>query len=394
MYACQYMKNTIRLLFVLTVLLLGCRRESNFKVEGHFRVSDQTPVRLYVLLQKTARLVDSVNVTQGNTFSLKGSISLPSIYMLKFFNNQLIYLIIMPGDKLKIDIDNSTPEIYYYVEGSPDSKLVKELIDKQHTVLKQIDQLSLEYEKNLTDSFARRRIDTAYAKLLKRHKEYTIDFIHRNPNSLANILALYQNFGKKSQALFNKYEDLNAFNFVDSNLVKIYPESEPVKALDRELAEIKDQIAQKKYVENTVVEGRLIPKFAGQTVTNDSILIDPNAGKAYLLYFWASWNPYSVEEFKTVDSLFKTFGKKELEVITISLDPSDEKLNSFIASDSIKEPVICDYKYWDSEIAAIYSVKHIPSVILTNREGIIIAKDIFSDDLIHKVTQTINGRLR
>jgi thiol-disulfide isomerase/thioredoxin len=390
----QYIKNTTRLLFVLSFLLIGCRKDYNFKVEGHFRVPDQTPVRLYVLQQKTAKLVDSVKLNEGNSFILKGFVEQPSIYMLKFFNNQSIFLVIKQNDKLKIDIDNSAPEIYYYVEGSYDSKLVKELVDKQNFVLKQIDQLSKEFEENYRDSLTRRRVDTAYAKLLKKHKEYTIDFINKNPNSLANILALYQNFGKKSQPLFNKYEDLNVFNFVDSNLVKIYPGSEPVKALDREVAEIKDQIAQKKYLENTVVEGRPIPRYSGKTVSNDSIAINPDNGKAYLLYFWASWNPYSVEELKTVDSLFKVYGSKELSIITISLDPSKEKLNSFLTTDSIKEPVICDYKYWDSEIAAIYSIKRIPSVILTNSDGIIIAKDLFSNELIHRVALNIKGKLR
>jgi len=394
MGSCQYIKNITRLLFVLSVLLIGCKKDYNFKVEGHFRVPDQTPVRLYVLLQKTAKLVDSVKLAKGNTFILKGLVEQPSIYMLKFFNSQSIFLVINPKDKLKIDIDNSTPEISYYVEGSNDSKLVKELVDKQNFVLRQIDELSKEFEKNFRDSLSRRRVDTAYAKLLKKHKQFTIDFIYKNPNSLADILALYQNFGKKSQPLFNKYEDLNVFNFVDSNLVKIYPGSEPVKALDREVAEIKDQIIQKKYLENTVVEGRPIPHYSGITVSNDTINIDPNSGKAYLLYFWASWNPYSVEELKTVDSLYKVFGAKELSIITISLDPSKEKLNSFLTMDSLKEPVLCDYKYWDSEIAAIYSVRRIPSVILTNSQGTIIAKDLFSNELINRVTLNIKGRLR
>jgi hypothetical protein len=379
-------KNITRILFVLLILLFGCKKEYNLRIEGRFRVSDQTPVRLYVLLQKTAKLVDSVNLTQGNTFVLKGSLRLPSIYMLKFFNGQTIYLVVKPGDKLKIDIDNSTQELTYYVEGSYDSRLIKELNDKQQIVLKQIDQLSRGLEEHRSDSSFHLAVDSAYAILLKKHKEYTLHQIYTNPKSLANILALYQNFGKKPQPIFNKYEDLKVFDFVDSNLVALYPESEPVKALDREVVETKEQIVQKKILENTVVEGRLLPKWSGLSISGDTINIDPNAGKAYLLFFWASWNPYSVEELKMVDSLFKMYGAKELNVVTFSLDPSKDKLNSFLLTDSIKVPVLCDYKYWDSDFAASYSVKRIPSVILTNKEGIIIAKDLFSSDLFNKVT--------
>ncbi len=393
MKVCPSIKNIFRILFVLTILLSGCKSNNNFRIEGHFKVSDQTPVKLFILKESSANLVDSVNLKEASSFVLKGQIEYPSIYLLKFLNNQSIYLVISPKDRLKIDIDNSTPYISYYVEGSYDSRLVKELTDKQHFVLLQIDQLSHELEDHPGDSIFRHKADDIYATLLKKHKEYTTDFIYSHSKSLANILALYQNFGRKSQPLFNKYEDLKVFNFVDSNLVQLFPGSEPVKALDREVAEVKEQITQNKYLENIVVEGNLIPKFSGVTISGDSVTIDPNEGKVHLIYFWATWNSYSTEQLTVIDSLNKIYSRNELNIVTISIDQSKEKLEAYMRADSLKLPVICDFKFWDSEIVSIYAIKRIPAIILTNKEGIIIAKDLFSDDLFRKVAQTINGRI-
>jgi thiol-disulfide isomerase/thioredoxin len=390
---CSAKKNTLIVFFVLAILFSGCKNSNNFKIEGHFKVADKTPVKLFLLQERTSKLIDSVDLIEGNSFVLKGMASLPSIYLVKFLNNQSIYLIVSPGDKFKIDIDNSTQNISYYVEGSYDSRLVKEIADKQHLVLLQIDQLSQEIENHRDDSIYRKQADIIYANLLKKHKEYTTDFIYKHPKSMANILALYQNFGRKSQPLYNKYEDLKIFNFVDSNLVELFPGSAPVIALDREVAEIKDQIAQNKYLENTVTEGNLIPKSSGISIAGDTISIDPDEGVPCLIYFWATWNSYSIEELLLLDSLKKLYKPEELKIITFSLDISKEKLQTCIDADSIKVPVLCDYKYWDSEMVSVYSIKRIPADILTNREGIVIAKDLYSDELFQKVSQVVKGRI-
>jgi peroxiredoxin len=388
----SYLLNNIFRLIILSVILVACKKDHNFRIEGSFRVVDPTPVRLYLLLEETASLVDSVNISEGNVFLLKGMTEHPSIFLLKFFNDQSIYLVIMPGDKIKIDIDNSSHEITYYVEGSYDSKLIKELVDVQRIVIKNIDQLSQDLEKNRDDSLFRHNADIMYKNLLKNHKEFTLNHIYNNPISLSNILALYQNFGRKSQPLFNMHDDVKVFDFVDSNLVVLYPESESVKALNRDVAEAKERIIHRKYFENTIVIGSPLPKLTAQTVSGDTVNIGSNTNKLCLIYFWASWNPYSVDELKVMHELYYTFGAESLNIVTISLDPSEEKLKDFLSGNKIQLPVVCDYHYWDSEYIDRFAVKRIPSVILANKEGIIIAKDIFSSDLVSKVGQVINGK--
>jgi peroxiredoxin len=377
------------LITLFVSVTFSCNNESSFVINGNFRKPDPTPIRLYHLLEEGSQLVDSLNLTEGLTFKLKGKIDHPSIYLLKYFNGQSIYLIIFPGDRIKLDIDNTNSELNYYVEGSPDSKMVSELTMKQNLLIRKMEELNKQLIDSSDNYLLRLKTHLAYSKLFNEHKDYTRNFIYQHPKSLANIMALYQNFGMKSQPLFDRFEDIKIFNFVDSNLVTLYPSSEAVKVLDKEVAETKELIGQKKYLEKSVTEGRALPKFYGVAVSGDTVSIDMNSKKLSLLFFWASWNKYSIAELININKLQNLAGKDNLNVITVSLDNSPGQLNKTLTADSIRVPVVCDYKYWDSEWTARYSIRRIPSTILVNKEGLVISIDIFSKDLTDKIAQLI-----
>jgi peroxiredoxin len=229
-----------------------------------------------------------------------------------------------------------------------------------------------------------KQIDSSYAALLKEHQKYTRDFIYEHPSSLAAILALYQNFGRKSQPLFDKYDDLEVFDFVDSSLSVLYPHTEAVRALNREVTETKEQIEHSKYIEKRIVEGRPLPDLKEVSVTGDTILVDGEQHRNFLLYFWASWSAYSVDELTMLNEYAIQARPDAVTIITISIDSSQEMLKKCMDENNIRLPVICDYEYWESDLAGRYAIKKIPASILTNKAGIVIAKDIFSDELISK----------
>jgi peroxiredoxin len=369
-------------------VFFSCSDSGNTVIEGTFSIADSTPVELYQLTEKEAIKIDSVYSTQGK-FKIKTNLNYTQLFLIKYFNGQSIYLAVNSGDHIKLTIDNSMPEISYYVENSTDSKRIKELIDQQNIVLKQIDQISNTWLLNHIDTSARFELDQRYQSLLLNHREFTRKFIYADPTSLANILALYQNFGRKSQPLFDRYDDLKLFNYVDSNLVALYAETDAVKALNREVTETKEQIAHKKFIDKTVTEGRPLPPLMELDINGDTIVADGTQNRPVLLFFWASWNPYSTGELLALNSFHTTPDGKKIDVITISLDTSEEKLREFIAKNKIDLPVLCDYQYWDSELAGRYAIKQIPSNILADKDGFVKSKNLFSYELINNINQII-----
>lgn len=390
MFNRRYFRNSAGA-FVLILFLFSCKKPVKFSVVGDFSKLDPTPMELYLLQEDNNKLMDSINV-KGTHFSLQGTNPHPAFYELKFFNDQTIYLVAHPGEKIKLSIDNSTPEISYYVEGSHDSRRVKKITDDQNIVLKKIDQLSGEWEKNRGDTAVVHKINNVYYSLMKAYRDSTRKFIHNDPTSLANIMALYQNFGRKKHPLFNKYDDIDIFKFVDSSLIALYPETEAVKVLNRDVTDIKEQIKQKRYVDKVVKVGMLFPPYKMIDLKRDTFSSANADNIVQLLYFWSSWNTYSVKELKYIETLQKIYGEKELRIITISLDSDKKKLKEFLTKNHITLPVVCDFKYWDSPWVEKYAVKHIPSTVLSDKKGVIAAKDIFGNELKQRVNEFIPVR--
>ena len=234
----------------------------------------------------------------------------------------------------------------------------------------------------MADTLRRKMIDSAYFALMQEHRQFSRHFIQDHPGSLANILAIYQNFGRKGTPLFDKYDDLDVFNFVDSMLSPLYPETEAVIALNRSVSEIKYQIQEKTLIEKKVEVGFPMPKAALKSIGGDSIIIGGAENKPVILIFWASWNPYSIEEIHSLQEIFRHYESiNKPEIISISLDSSEEKLLQCIKEQKIVLPVICDYQYWDSNLAAKYVVKRIPTIILADKKGRVIARDIDTGEL-------------
>ncbi len=329
--------------------------------------------------------IDSASTDEDGKFYLEGSCDAPSLFVLSYLEES-IYLIIKPGDEINIEIDNTIKPPSYYVSGSSESRLVREITFEQNKVLNRITQISLAYEDSKRDpaTFLTKKMyyDSLYDDLMDKHKAYTVKFIENNPASLANIFALYQNFGRSGQALFDKFEDFEIYNFVDSNLTMLYPKTPAVIALNNDVSEIKDQLEFKTYSENLIQPGRQMPEFSLKSLKGSTLSLTTDFKENSLaIFFFAVWNKSSAEEAKQLNELFKKFYYKGFRIIGISFDSSEEKLSSFIQENEIKFPIVCDYQYWGSEYVKQFGVMNIPDIILLNGNHIIEKRNINSSEL-------------
>ena len=105
-------------------------------------------------------------------------------------------------------------------------------------------------------------------------------------------------------------------------------------------------------------------------------------GKYVLVDFWASWCGPCRQEMPNVVECYNLYhGKKNFDIIGISLD---EDANAWkMAAKKLNMPwtQLSDLKGWKSEAAAAYGVTAIPSNVLIDPKGQIIATDLRGDDL-------------
>jgi len=360
------------ILLTIIITLSSCKftKNTNFVVNGKINGEIPRVVYLVKLNQNGPQIVDSIAPKKSGKFKLKYYIVQPHFFLVKTKTTRGINLLIKPGDKIKLFINSNDWDINYIVENSPESRRIHQLIKEHNRTMLEITKLSYEFE-NIKDSAnfltEKKRIDSIYNIIFKRHKNFSINFIKQDPCSFASLMTLYQNLGLKI-TVFNIKEDFQFFNIVDSCLSKLYPESEPVKILNKQI---------NKYLDEHKTEiGSTIPNIIlPDTSNNKYSLHNLIKNKDFsLIIFWSSWClkcPYDLIILKNIE---KDLSSK-LQILQISIEKSKIAWKSSINNDDTKWIKLCDCKYWDSEIIDIFKVYEVPYYFLVDKNGTILFRE-------------------
>lgn len=336
--------------------------------------------------------VDSFMITDG-TFKLKAETRNPSFYLLRFNSNNFLTMVVEPGQKINVEVHHDSLNYPSLVEGSEGTMLLSEYNDKLRGTIDKMKSLNRIYEENENNPGLpelMNSLDSMAQENLNEINSYTKDYIDKNINSLASLVALYQQVAPGVYVL-DQVRDWKYFAKVDSSLYLKYPEYAPVATLHEQVKELKSSLGLT--TGSLTDQNAIAPDIILPTPEGDTVKLSSTRGSYVLVDFWASWCPPCRVESPNLVKAYDQFHRKGFQIYQVSLDKTKEAWIKGIEDDKLGRWIhVSDIQYWNSVVVPLYKIESIPANFLLDREGRIIATNLRGERLQEKLAEVFSKR--
>ena len=341
------MKRTFFALMIAILPSLGLSAQKTTLSGSITGVPEGMHIMLSEITGEQLQIVDTLQIGKNGSFKLTLSPTSPTLYLLHTDKqgDAMSHLMLAPKEKVTVDISYLNSQHVFRIDQTKGSRNV-ELYRQFFDILLNANTPALQAE-------APQQIE----QLLEQNKGVLMS---------AFLVTFFEQDFENHAKLYSSIRDA---------LVKDYPDNPYVKHISERL-------------KGVLLPGMEAPEISMKDPQDNIRRLSDLRGKVVLIDFWASWCGPCRRENPNVVRLYKKYHDKGFEIYSVSLDKEKSAWLKAIKDDGLVWPNhVSDLNGWTSSGGKTYGIMSVPSTVLVDTEGRIIARNLRGNELENKLAE-------
>lgn len=316
---------------------------------------------------------DSTVIDNKGHFQMDVSLSSPTMFLLKFKgrDNATLHLMMEPGDKADLELYDAKELGFIRIakaSGSRNIDVYRQFNNILYEHQQKLNNINSEFSQKSTPEDRKRELSMLFQQEMATQNNEVAKLLSDNGDALiCAFLVTY--FDEDAENRIAIYETIY------NKLKDRYKSNQFVQYIEGKLR-------------TTLGPGRTAPEIEMKDPDGKTRKLSDLRGKIVMIDFWASWCSPCRMENPNVVRLYKKYHDKGFEIYSVSLDKTRDAWVRAIQQDGLEWPNhVSDLRGWTSSGGASYGIRSVPSTVLVDRDGKIIARNLRGQELANKLKE-------